>query len=46
MSARLICATIWRDYQPYKQGLVPRRAFVRRLTVDQIIEHSLPYINS
>ncbi len=29
-----IYATVRRDYQPFKQGLVLRRAFVRRLQVD------------
>ncbi len=29
-----IFATVRRDYQPYKQGLIPRRAFVCRLAID------------
>lgn len=29
-----IYATVRRDYQPYKQGLLPRRAFVRVLGID------------
>lgn len=29
-----IYATVQRDYQPYKQGLIPRRAFVRALVID------------
>lgn len=27
-------AIVRRDYRPYKQGLIPRRLFVRRLAVD------------
>ncbi len=30
----VIYATVRRDYQPYKQGLLPRRAFVRALVID------------
>ncbi len=29
-----IYATFQRDYQPFKQGLIPRRAFVRALVID------------
>ncbi len=29
-----IYATVRRDYQPYKQGLIPRHAFVRALVID------------
>ena len=29
-----IFAAVRRDYQPFKQGLIPRRAFVRRLAID------------
>jgi tellurite resistance protein TehA-like permease len=31
-----IFATVWRDYQPYKQGLIPRRTFVRALVINLV----------
>jgi len=31
-----IFATVRRDYQPFKQGLIPRRAFVRALVIDLV----------
>ncbi len=31
-----IFATVRRDYQPYKQGLIPRRAFIRTLVIDLV----------
>jgi tellurite resistance protein TehA-like permease len=31
-----IFATVRADYQPYKQGLIPRRSFVRSLVIDLV----------